>query len=281
MHVYPIRGACHDAHLVQMDSSGKISQLDSVRSKFDERAADYFFWYEGETLSARAFRRRRSLALEVIGREPAGKVLDVGCGPGVLVEQLLALGHEVWGVDLAPAMIEECRRRFATRSRAHFSVGEIERMEFADGFFDAITCLGVVEYLDDDRAALREMNRVLRPGGLAVITCPHYWAPWRRWDALYWAVVQPLRSLLGRAPYSIVNHREYRESCYRAMLQAHGFEVVDVCFYSFGMVPTPFDRKLPRLHARIGQWLDSQARGPMRKLGMGFNIAARKTGMPV
>jgi len=259
-----------------MDFSAPTSQAALVRDKFDARASDYTTWYEGETLGAGAFRRRRELTLEVLRNLPPGKVLDVGCGPGVLVSGLLEQGHEVWGVDFAPAMIEQCRAAFKGEPRAHFAVGAIEALDFDDDSFDAITCLGVVEYLDDDRAALRELHRVLRPGGLAVITCPHYWAPWRRWDALYWRLVQPLRSLLGRAPYSLVSHREYRESAYRALLVEQGFTVEDVAYYGFGLVPTPLDRKLPRLHASIGRCLDSQARGPLQKLGMGFNITVRK-----
>lgn len=259
-----------------MDSAAPTSQAALVRDKFDARASDYTTWYEGETFSAGAFCRRRELTLEVLRNVPLGKVLDIGCGPGVLVNGLLDQGHEVWGVDFAPAMIETCRTAFVGEPRAHFAVAAIEALPFEDETFDVITCLGVVEYLDDDRAALRELHRVLRHGGLAVITCPHYWAPWRRWDALYWRMVQPLRSLMGRAPYSLVRHREYRESEYRAMLAEHGFTIEDVAYYGFGLVPTPFDHKLPRLHARIGRCLDSQARGPLQKLGMGFNITVRK-----
>jgi SAM-dependent methyltransferase len=262
-----------------MASAPPISQATLVRDKFDARASDYSTWYEGETYSAAAFRRRRELTLEVLRNVSPGKVLDIGCGPGVLIEGLLAQGHEVWGVDLAPAMIQQCCATFGGEPRAHFGVGKIEALDFADGFFDAITCLGVVEYLDDDRAALRELRRVLRPGGLAVITCPHFWAPWRRWDALYWSVVEPLRRLLGRAPYSLVRHREYREGEYRQLLAEHGLIVEDVAYYGFGLVPTPLDRRLPRLHSALARILDDQARGPLKQLGMGFNVTVRKAGL--
>ena len=247
-----------------------------MRRQFDSRAADYASWYEGQTFSAHAFRRRRELALEMLRSEPPGKVLDIGCGPGVLVRDLLEIGHEVWGVDVAPEMIAQCLSSFGGENRAHFATGKVENLDFTAAAFDAITCLGVVEYLDDDEAALRELHRVLKPGGLVVITCPHYWAPWRRWDALYWSLVQPVRSLLGREPYSKIVHREYREPAYRELLENHGFDVVDVCYYGFGLVPTPLDRRLPKVQAALGCALDSQARGPLRKLGMGFNIAARK-----
>jgi ubiquinone/menaquinone biosynthesis C-methylase UbiE len=251
-------------------------QKDLVLERFESRAADYTTWYDGDNFSAFAFRRKRERNLDLISQEPPGKVLDIGCGPGVLIGELINIGNEVWGVDAAPEMIKQCRMQFGGETKAHFSTGHAEKLDFADRTFDTITALGLVEYLADDKAAIREMNRVLKPRGLVIITCPHYWAPWRRLNALYWRLVQPLRKLLGRAPYSQIIHREYRESSYRKLLESHGFEVVDVCYYGFGVIPTPFDRKLSRLQFLMGCKLASQARGPFRKLGMGFNIAARK-----
>ena len=259
-----------------MPDSSPSTQADLVRDTFEARATEYASWYEGATFSAQAFRRRRELALEVIEALPAGRVLDIGCGPAVMVGEMLAMGHEVWGVDVAPAMIDQCRARFAGDPRAHFEVGQIEQMALADGSFDAVTCLGVVEYLDEDLAAIREMHRVLKPGGIAIITCPHHGAPWRRWEAIYWSIVEPIRRVLGRAPYDLIVHREYRERDYRALLEDAGFRVVDVAYYGFGLVPFPLDKRFPRLHAKLDRALQDQARGPLRKLGMGFNVTVRK-----
>ncbi len=259
-----------------MTACNHASQQHLVREKFDANAEAYDSWYEGETCSAHAFRTRKAIALAMLDQDGPGRILDVGCGPGPLVADLLHRKHEVWGVDLSASMIEQCRRRFGNRPKAHFDTGNIERLEFADQSFDAVMCLGVVEYLDADAPALQELNRVLRPGGLAVISCPNYWSPWRRWDALYWGLVQPVRSLLGRPPYSNVIHREYRESAYTALLNEQGFEVVDACYYCFGMIPTPLDRKFPALHLALARALDAQARSSWRWLGMGFNLAARK-----
>jgi SAM-dependent methyltransferase len=182
----------------------------------------------------------------------------------------------VWGVDIAHGMIDQCSRTFGDRPNAHFSLGRIEKLEFPDGFFDVVVCLGVVEYLIDDSVAIQEMHRVLRPGGLAVISCPNYWSPWRRWDALYWRIAVPVRKMLGREPYSEMIHREYRQGAYCGLLEKHGFRVEDVAYYNFKTIPTPIDRKLVKLSLGISRRLEGQSRGLLKRLATGFNVAVRK-----
>jgi ubiquinone/menaquinone biosynthesis C-methylase UbiE len=96
--------------------------------------------------------------------------LDVGCGPGqftVLVAERTP-GAEVWGIDLAPTMIELARGHASespAARRLHFEVADVARLPFADGFFDAVVSTGSIKHWPDQAAALREMHRVLAPGG--------------------------------------------------------------------------------------------------------------------
>jgi SAM-dependent methyltransferase len=61
-------------------------------------------------------------------------------------------------------------------------IGRIEQLPFEDGTFDLITCLDVIEHTPDDRAALRELRRVAKPGGWALVTVPAYQALWSSHD---------------------------------------------------------------------------------------------------
>ena len=100
--------------------------------------------------------------------------LDVGCGPGqftILVAERLP-GAEIWGIDLAPTMIELARRHAAASSaaaRVHFEVADAAHLPFADGQFDAVLSSGSIKHWPDQLGALREMHRVLAPGGRAFI----------------------------------------------------------------------------------------------------------------
>jgi SAM-dependent methyltransferase len=100
-------------------------------------------------------------------------ILDVGCGTGANLEMLSKFG-EAEGVDVSTAALDFCR----ARGLARVQQGEAEKLPYEDGSFDLVTALDVVEHLDDDTAGLREMWRVLRPGGRALLFVPAFMFLW-------------------------------------------------------------------------------------------------------
>ncbi|HEX8494144.1 MAG TPA: methyltransferase domain-containing protein [Pyrinomonadaceae bacterium] len=101
------------------------------------------------------------------------RILDVGCGTGANLELLGKYG-KAEGVDVSLAALDFCRARGLTNVRQ----GEAEKLPYEDGSFDLVTALDVVEHLDDDVAGLREMRRVLRPGGRALLFVPAFMFLW-------------------------------------------------------------------------------------------------------
>jgi len=97
--------------------------------------------------------------------------LDVGCGTGFLTLELAARGHRVTGIDFAPAMIAEARRKAAERGLSvRLEEGDAEQLPFGAGSFDLVVSRHVLWTLTHPEAAVDEWVRVLRPGGrLAVI----------------------------------------------------------------------------------------------------------------
>jgi ubiquinone/menaquinone biosynthesis C-methylase UbiE len=104
----------------------------------------------------------------------ARRALDAGCGPGqftiLVAERLPSL--EVWGIDLAPTMIELARghaARSPAAGRLHFEVADVAKLPFPDAHFDAVLSSGSIKHWPDPVAGLRELHRVLVPGGRAFV----------------------------------------------------------------------------------------------------------------
>jgi 2-polyprenyl-3-methyl-5-hydroxy-6-metoxy-1,4-benzoquinol methylase len=100
------------------------------------------------------------------------KVLDLGCGAGVLTERLVASGFRVDAVDMAPDMLEFSKQRLAKYDGAKYSLqrAECQDLPFPDAAFDVVACIGVFGYMEDVDAAIVEIKRVLRPGGTLVLS---------------------------------------------------------------------------------------------------------------
>jgi ubiquinone/menaquinone biosynthesis C-methylase UbiE len=94
------------------------------------------------------------------------RLLDVGCGTGTLLRRLGGR-FACAGCDPAEEMLERAR---AANPGVDFAAASAESLPYGDGRFDAVLCIEVVRYLADPRPALRELARVLRPGGLALVT---------------------------------------------------------------------------------------------------------------
>jgi len=112
---------------------------------------------------------------------PGARLLDVGAGRGAVVRHALARGCAVTAVDAAPAMVA---RLLADFPDVLVSTMDAHRFDFPDGCFDAVIAGFVLDLLPDPAAALREMRRVLAPGGLVALSVPGVVPHRERWSWL-------------------------------------------------------------------------------------------------
>lgn len=123
--------------------------------------------------------KRKYLQIILDRFAPGGnsKVLDVGCGTGAIMDLLKSRGYFAEGVDTSEEALKFCREKGHT-----VQLGSADKMDYADESFDLVLASDVLEHLENDAAAVREVSRVLKKGGLFIATVPAHKYLWSYHD---------------------------------------------------------------------------------------------------
>ena len=186
----------------------------------------------------------------------AGRVLDIGCGPGTFIGNYLD-GVECLGVDSSRPQIDYANRRYAT-ARHRFSTQRLDRI---DERFDAVTLIEVIEHLPppDARRLLAEARVLLSPQGRLVVTTPNYRS---LWPLIEWGV-----NRVSRVTYERQHVNKYVRTQLAADLAGAGYGKIEIGT-AVGLAP---------FAAAFGQrpaaWLDAVERS-VGHLGCGNLLVA-------
>lgn len=124
-------------------------------------------------------------ALEALPTGPGDRVLDVGCGGGAFLARVLASGAAAAGLDHSPDMratTRELNAEALAAGRLEVAEGDAAQLPFPDAAFTHVFCLNAFFFFPEPGAAVREMARVVRPGGaVAILTTPPAMEPLSRW----------------------------------------------------------------------------------------------------
>ncbi len=143
-------------------------------------------------VSTNVLRRLEVVDLDLLGVQRGARVLDVGCGVGRLLLRLQGRGCRVFGIDILRRDLLSARHHLAADPVASLLLGDGGRIPFADAWFDFVTCTETLEHAADSRLMLRELTRVLRPGGRLVVSVP---------DALPELIARRFYSLYREDPF--------------------------------------------------------------------------------
>lgn len=188
----------------------KNVSIDSVKSFWDANplstraiphplgTIEYFEYYDKlrETNESMEFSYRLHEYKDFAGK----KVLDVGSGNGYVLSKYAQEGAEVYGVDLTPTAIDLCQRRFSFLGlNGHFQEANAEELPFEDSFCDCVCSMGVLHHVPNTEKAVKEIYRVLKPGGRLIVMFYH------RNSAKY-RILFPLASAVkGKSIQQLVN----------------------------------------------------------------------------
>lgn len=201
----------------------------------------YAAW-RATSLGAVTEKLEEGLMLEVLGDVAGARVLDIGCGDGALVRALAARGATTVGVDPDPTMLAVARTFTAEANvTATFLEGRADALPFPDASFDRAIAVTMLCFVPDAVKAVREMARVLRPGGRLVV------GELGRWSL--WAAMRRLRGWLGSPSWKAARFRDAREL--RKLAEAAGLTATA----TRGAIFYPRVGWLARAMAPIDPWL--------------------------
>ncbi len=218
-----------------------IEMFAQLPKRYDEVGAALSFFQDP---------RWRRAAVEAVAAGPEDRVLDVACGTGLVSRALVKRwGCQVVGLDQSEPMLARAREEMSAdpplAARVTFTDGEAEALPFADGEFDHLTFTYLLRYVDDPAATLRELARVVKPGGR--ISSLEFCLPRRIWFwpwRLYTRVGLPLLGgLVSRSWFEAGRflgpsiegfYREYPLARQVELWQAAGIDRVEVRRMSLG-----------------------------------------------
>ncbi|MBM4411367.1 MAG: methyltransferase domain-containing protein [Chloroflexi bacterium] len=220
------------------------------------------------------------------------RILDLGCGLGEYVRAFARRGAHVLGSDIAAARLVEARQRAAATPATDRPAGEVvgflaaagEALPFRDASLEVIVLNEVIEHVADDRATLREIARVLTPGGTCILYAPNRLFPFET-HGIYWRG----RYIFGNIPLvnwlpdaarnRLVPHaRAYRHNDWRRLIAGTSLRLVDQTYVYPG-----FDNMearnatLGRLVRDLCYWAEGT---PLRRFGLSHLVVLRRDDKP-
>jgi glycosyltransferase involved in cell wall biosynthesis/SAM-dependent methyltransferase len=184
-----------------------------------------------------AYRRRIRWSVDRLRLKPGHRLLDAGAGLGQVL-RVLNTAHP--DVDVVAVDLDADRLRSAVPAPGSgVAVADLAHVPVPDASFDAVLCSEVIEHLADPLPAVRELRRVLRPGGRLAVTVPHADFPWT-WDPLNALLRRAGRPPVRRGPLAgawTQHERLYRPGEIADLLRSGGFVVEEVEEQTHAMLP--------------------------------------------
>jgi SAM-dependent methyltransferase len=246
----------HDPEKAGMSTA--VPQRDLEKAAL--RGEPSYVWRAGQE-------RRLQMILEAAGHRLEGRLLENGCGVGMYVEHLTPFAGQVIGLEYDFQRAQEAHSR-----SGHILCAAGEKLPFPDDHFDLILSHEVLEHVQDDAAALREMLRVLRPAGRMLIFVPNRGYPFEThgiyWRGRYHFGNIPLVNYLPRrlrnrlAPHVRIYSRRDLERLFAGLPVSFRYRTVIFGAYDNIIVRWP---RLGRLLRALLQWLETT---PLRILGL-------------
>jgi len=265
-----------------------------VNAYFQSSSAYWKRIYETRDLLPIIYQARHAAVVEWVAGlrlPPASKILEIGCGAGVLTRDLAVMGYSVEAVDAVPAMVELTRQNAIASGlaeRVEASLADVHDLPFPGDRFDLVIAVGVIPWLHDEDVGLLEMQRILKRGGHLIVTADNDWRLNRLLDPFSSPLSRPLRNIMKLVfrrvgLYAVPTEfqpKRHTPGEVRRLLEASGLCQVNSRCVGFGPFTVFRRQALPSklgvtLHVCLQSLADSGVR-PFHLTGVHYLALARK-----
>lgn len=196
---------------------------------YDHRLPRGFFSFE--------MIRRKEILLkivnELVGTKTSVAILECGCGPGGILGEINTSGHLLIGVDINFNSLVKAKT--VCDSMDALLQADIERLPFQNNSFDIAYCVGVLSYLTDDKDAIKEIARVMKPGGKIIISVPNFYTLNKIFDPYYYLV--GLILLFWNKSMGYFSHKGSSDKKYKVgMIRRYRYGQLDRLYREFGLL---------------------------------------------
>jgi ubiquinone/menaquinone biosynthesis C-methylase UbiE len=268
-----------------------------VTDFFESTAPYWRTVYSDDRLLPTIYQDRHSTALgwvQDLDLRPNSRILEVGCGAGLLTVALARSGYTVDALDATDAMLQMTRNAAARRcvqDRVRIHAADVHALPFQPHTFDLVIAIGVIPWLHSERLALREMQRVLKPGGYLLVTADNNGRLDRILDPLSSPLLAPLRLAAKRflrlcglwSPNSGFQPKRHYPGEIDRSIGECGFENVKSCSIGFGPFtflgkPLFTDTLGVRLHRGLQTLASTRRWSLLRWMGSHYLVLVTKAG---
>lgn len=257
------------------DSSGQAKSTSNragTREIFDAWSDTWESWYQDKIIGIDHLdlQRRLQVASGMLTKARAAMpgpvaVVDVGCGAGNGTACIAAEDVIIYAIDFAPGMVRTARKQYP---HLHACEADAVKMPFQSKSFDLALSLGTIEYIPAHLAVLREFRRILKPGGVLILSIPNRTSLFRRLHRLERAVTRPVRQIARRLLRDTYEETSGRAAYYHEswsireishLLSHSGFEVKESQAFTFGLLWPAAETW--ELNVSFCQWMNDRCVG--------------------
>lgn len=200
---------------------------------------DWYFRSIQENLFQRFWHTSRHREVKKLAdRVDGGKVLDLGCADGVFTKEILTKTHasKIIGLDVVASSVKWARKHWKKYKEMSFVVGDAHKLKYKDSEFDAVFALEVLEHVYEPEKVLREIKRVLKPGGYAILLVPS--------ESKLFKIVWFLWHYMGRMVWKDTHVQDYKRNALVQICEDIGFDIERNHKFILGMLQAVKVRKV-------------------------------------